>query len=360
MIRLGFLALQAPELSPGQRYRFEAFLPQFRAAGIEVDYRWLLDAKDLKYFYGNHGLGTKTRVGLKGLAKRAFSVLEAPRWDVVFVQREAFFLFNEWAEKLASLAAPLIFDFDDAIWIHSVSEVNSRFAFLKNVSKIPRIAKLAHTVIAGNDYLAAWGRQHNGNVHLVPTCVDTDKYVTHPKVSSPITIGWVGSASTLANFRPVLPVLERIKKKYGEAVSIRVMGDGNFSYAPLHLQGEAWSPQAEMELLAQTHISLMPLPNDEWTKGKCGLKALTAMASGAPVVASPIGVSRQIIRHGENGFLASSDDEWMDRLSELIENTSRREQMGAVARQTVVEDYAVSRWGPELVRLIQVAAHARG
>ena len=183
MIRVGFLALQAPGLSPGQRYRVEAFLPFLKSTGIDVDYAWLLDADDLRFFYGHSGLIRKGATAALGLYRRARSLLDARHWNVVFVQREAFFLLNEWAERLASLLAPVVFDFDDAIWIHAVSDANRRFAFLKNVEKIPRLARLAHTVIAGNEYLAEWARRHNDNVHVIPTCVDTEVY--RPPRSAP-------------------------------------------------------------------------------------------------------------------------------------------------------------------------------
>ncbi len=356
-MRLGFLALQAPGCSPSQRYRFEAFQPALERAGIEVDYRWLLDPDDLKNFYGRTGLRQKGTVALHALARRAKSLLSAPKWDVVFVQREAFFLFDAWSEWLAHLAAPVVFDFDDAIWIHSVSEANRRFAFLKNVGKIPRIAAMANTVIAGNEYLATWARQHNDNVHVVPTCVDTDVF-TPPKARGvgPVTISWSGSASTVAHLKLALPALERVKQRFGDRVRIRAMGDPTFSHAPIGLIGEQWSPDAELQFLKEADIGLMPLPDDEWSKGKCGLKALTSMASGAPVVLSPVGVNGTIVEDGVSGLLASTEDEWVAAVSRLVEDAALRERMGAAARYSVVQHWSVSRWAPELVQLLRAAA----
>lgn len=353
-MRVGFLALQAPDLSPGQRYRVEAFMPGLARRGIEFSYDWLLDRDDLRVFYGRESLVKKGLIASKAALKRLRSVSRARKVDVFFVQREAFFLFNEWSEWLAHLRAPVVFDFDDAIWIHAVSEANRRFAFLKNVQKIPRIVRLAHTVIAGNEYLATWARQHSANVHVIPTCVDTARFAppaSRPD-SGPVTIGWSGSPSTFSHLRPLLPALERVKARYQDRVRLRVMGDPSFHYAPLSLQGEAWTPDAELALLKEMEIGLMPLPDDEWTLGKCGLKGLVSMSMGAATVMSPVGVSTEIVRHGENGFLARTEDEWVELLSRLIDDAPLRRRLGAAGRETVVQRYSVARWQEPLAELL--------
>ena len=171
-MRLQVLALHAEDRSPSQRYRVEAFLPFLRAQGVEVDYASALTRAEADVFYGRGRLREKAGVALAALARRARSVapLVGPRPDVVLVQREAFFLGGAWAERLSSWRAPVVFDFDDAIWLRTISEANRRFAFLKNVEKVPAIARLARTVVAGNEHLAAWARRHSGDVVVIPTC----------------------------------------------------------------------------------------------------------------------------------------------------------------------------------------------
>ncbi|MEW5739570.1 MAG: glycosyltransferase family 4 protein [Myxococcota bacterium] len=360
-MRLLFLGVHGRDRSPSQRYRFEQFEPKLAAAGIEVEYAGALTSEEAEVFYGAHGLATKGRVAARALGRRAWSVfprLVRQRFDVVFVQREAFFLFDAWAEWLAHLQAPVVFDFDDAIWIHAVSEANQRFAFLKNVAKIPRIARFAHTVIAGNDYLAAWAQQHNSNVHVIPTCVDTDRWVPGPArpADAPVTIGWSGSASTIAHLRLALPALERVRRRFGERVRFRVMGDAYFRHEPLQLQGEAWGPETEIPFLQQLDIGLMPLPDDEWSKGKCGLKALTSMACGAAIVMSPVGVNPQIAQDGVNGLLPRTEDEWVKAISHLVEDPALRQRLARAGRQRIVEAYSVARWSSTLITLLQAAA----
>lgn len=353
-----FLALQAPGLSPSQRYRVEAFLPALTARGITVRYDWVLDRDDLRVFYGPYPAARKAAVAAKAFARRARSLARAGDVDVWFVQREAFFLGNQWGEWLASRRAPVVYDFDDAIWIRAVSPANSRYAWLKNVDKMARIAGLAHTVLAGNAYLATWARTHSSHVMVVPTCVDTEVFA--PAGPRPpggtVLIGWSGSPSTIEHLRPLLPVLERLRARVGGRVAFRVMGDPSFRHAPLQLRGEAWTPATELALLREMDIGLMPLPDDQWTRGKCGLKGLVSMAMGAASVMSPVGVNTEIVTPGENGFLPGSDDEWLDVLERLVLDADRRGRIGAAGRSTVVDRYSVQRWAPVLGDVLERAA----
>lgn len=355
-MRLLFLGVHGRDRSPSQRYRFEAFEPHLRQRGIDVEYEGALTPDEARDFYGAVSPAKKGQIAAKAMLRRVLSLRH--RADMVFVQREAFFLFNHWSEWLAHLRAPVVFDFDDAIWIHAVSEANRRFAFLKNVEKIPRIVRLANTVIAGNDYLATWARQHSTNVQVIPTCVDTERFsppASRPD-SGPVTIGWSGSPSTFSHLRPLLPALERVKARYGDRVRLRVMGDPTFHHAPLALQGEAWTPAAELALLQEMEVGLMPLPDDEWTRGKCGLKGLVSMSMGAATVMSPVGVNTEIVQDGVNGFLVRSDDEWVEVLSRLIDDAALRRRIGEAGRQTVVQRYSVKRWQEPLAALLFHAA----
>jgi len=359
-MRIAFLALQPPGVSPGQRQRVEAFEPGLVRRGVQVDTHAVLGRRDLEVFYGRHAAPRKALIAGGAAMRRAAGLLSTSRADAYLVQREAFFLGGAWSEWLASLRAPLIYDFDDAIWIRTTSDANRAYAWLKNVEKIPRIVSLAHTVIAGNEYLATWARQHSRNVHIVPTCIDTDRYVPPPlrDPAGPVTIGWSGSPSTLPHLQLLLPVLERLVQRYANRVHIRVMGDPSFVHAPLGLRAEAWTPEAEMALLREMHIGVMPLPDDPWTRGKCGFKGLLSMAMGAATVMSPVGVNTEIVRHGDNGFLAGSDQEWLDVLSRLVEDAPLRARIGAAGRQTVVDRYSTARWEPVLADIIRRTVEA--
>lgn len=348
MRRLLYLCLHPRNRSPSQRYRFEQFEPYLCSRGFEVEYASVLTEEDLQKFYAQGALADKSAIALRALARRAWSIrprVLSPRFDVVLVQREAFFLFGAWSEWLAHLQAPLVFDFDDAIWIHVVSQANRRLGWLKNVDKVSRSVAMATRVIAGNDYLASWARKHNPSVEVIPTCVDTDRYRPSRATSTDrVVIGWCGSPSTVANLPLVLPALERVSRKYGARVTIQIMGDPNFRYPALGIVGERWTSDAEIPFLQSMDIGMMPSLDDEWAKGKCGLKGLTSMACGAATVMSPVGVNTSIIDDGENGLLASTEEEWFVALSRLIDDATLRRRLAANGRATVVDGYSVARW----------------
>lgn len=348
-MRVLFVAVHSPDRAPGQRFRFEQYLNYLRARGITCDYSWVLGDQDARTFYGNTSPLHKAAIAGKALAKRGLDTLQLlsrKRYDVVFVQREAVFLgppFFEWVAKHSG--AKLVYDFDDAIWQHAISDANRRFAVLKNTAKIPQIIAMSHLVFAGNEYLASYARQHNQNVRVVPTTVDTDHYVGDPrKRNNALCIGWSGSFSTIAHFKTAEPALLRVKQRMGERVTFRVIGDDSYTHPALGITGIKWTRETELAELQRIDIGIMPLPNDEWSRGKCGLKGLLYMSLGIPALLSPVGVNSDIIQHGVNGFLPNSEDEWVEQLCALVEQPALRDKIGAAGRQTAIDKFSVHAW----------------
>ncbi len=337
-----FLALHRPDRSPSQRYRFEQYLSYLEQNGFICHYSWLISEKDDPVFYAAGRVWGKARILLKSVLKRAGEIFKVSEYDIVFVQRECFMLGTAYFEKKYSKKTRLIFDFDDAIWLANVSDANKRFAFLKNASKTKEIIATADLVLAGNEYLGAYARQFNDRVEIFPSTVDTDVYVPAAKnKKGPVCIGWSGSFSTVQHFELILPVLKKLKAKYGERICFKVYGDGNYRHEGLGIRGVAWTPQGELEELNEMDIGLMPLPADEWARGKCGMKGLLYMALEIPAVMSPVGVNTEIIRNGENGYLAGSPAEWLKYLSLLIDDRDLRMALGREGRKTVIEKYSV-------------------
>ncbi len=359
-MRMLLMAVHSPDRTPSQRFRIEEFLPYLKQQGIETDYAWALTPDDAKTFYSAAPLPQKAKVVALAGARRAMSVLPqvlSKKYDVIFVQRESFFLGGPWFEWLATRNAPMIYDFDDAIWVHQISASNKRFGFLKNVNKVPQLTERAHTVFAGNDYLANWARQYNGNVHVVPTTIDTEAYVPGlSRKSGPVTIGWSGSTTTVEHFETAVPALLKVKAKLGERVLFKVIGDAKYRHEALGIVGEPWAAATEVAELQKIDIGLMPLPDTEWARGKCGLKGLQYMALGIPTLMSPVGVNADIVKDGVNGFLPKNEAEWVTRLCELAESSELRARLGDAGRKTVVDDYSVTRWQDTYVKLITRAA----
>jgi glycosyltransferase involved in cell wall biosynthesis len=345
-MRFLFLAVHCPNRSPAQRYRIEQFFPALRERGIRVEYSWLLDDDAANLLYSPGRVAAKAVLTLKTVVRRWFESRSLGEYDLVFVQREALFLGGPFVELRAKArGAKLVFDFDDAIWLADTSDFNKRFAWLKNRDKVGQTIAAADLVIAGNEYLGDYARRWNGRVAIVPTTVDTDRHVPpRSRETGPVCIGWSGSFSTVKHLTPALPALRRIKQRFGDRVRFVVLGDSSFQDDVLQVRGQGWRPESEVADLQQIDVGIMPLPDDAWSRGKCGFKALLYMAHGAPAVVSPVGVNTLIVDHGKNGFLASGDEEWEQVLARLVEDPALRATVGAAGRRTVEDRYSVRAW----------------
>lgn len=345
MSKILFVAAHRKDRSPSQRFRFEQYIQFLEANGYKCRLSNLLSEKDDKIFYNKgHFLG-KIFVFLKTGCKRLFDFFRAFNVDIVFIQREAFMVGTTFFEKLFKLTgAKIVFDFDDAIWNIDTSNANKKFEWLKSEEKTSRIIRLSHVIFAGNKYLEDYAKQFNQNTRIIPTTIDLTIYnkIAFNKQTDAICIGWSGSITTIKHFEYALDFLEKIKAKYGDKVEIRVIGDGNYKNPSLKINGIAWNKEDELAELSKFDIGIMPLPDDEWAKGKCGLKGLQYMALEIPTIMSPVGVNTEIIQHGTNGYLATTEEEWINCLSELIDDAALRKNIGKNARKTVEEKYSVN------------------
>ncbi|PLW93919.1 MAG: glycosyl transferase family 1, partial [Marinilabiliales bacterium] len=238
-------------------------------------------------------------------------------------------------------------DFDDSIWLKDVSEGNASLGWLKKPSKIKKNLSLSAMVFAGNKYLADYASIFNDNVKVVPTTIDTEYHkrsseYNHEKPT--VCVGWTGTSTTLKHFEQAVPIIERIIEKYDEKISVRLIVDKEYSNDKIPLKCIQWTLESEISDLEKLDIGIMPLPDDDWSNGKCGFKGLQYMALEIPTIMSPVGVNSEIIEDGKNGFLANDPDEWVEKISRLIEDSALRKKMGAAGRQTVIEKYSVHAW----------------
>ncbi|MGC8756811.1 MAG: glycosyltransferase family 4 protein, partial [bacterium] len=314
------------------------------------------------------------------------------------VYREAMLFGRPWIERyIAKKGIPIIFDFDDAIWMPvksqtGISPILKRF--IKSTKKFDEIMKLSTHVVAGNNYLAQHAQLLNKHVSVIPTVVDTDYYKPvegTKEQEKKLVIGWIGSGSTSVYLKlldniwkqlkssslskrndadvlspsfvkegqgefeyPVLPsaVHPFMKGELDDALILKVIG-GVYTPDGIQTTNVRWSLDTELAGMAEFDIGIMPLPDDEWAKGKCGLKALQYMAMGIPCVASPVGVNTEIIQDGVNGFLAKDEKEWVEKLSLLIENPELRQRLGRAGRKTVEERYSVKVWAQRYVEIVR-------
>lgn len=332
-----------PDRAPNQRFRIEQYVQFLKDNGVHLEFSYLLGPQEDKLFYAPGNFFSKLGIVLRSWKKRKQDVRRAKNFDAVLIIRESIFIGPALFEKrLKKSGVKIIYDFDDAIWKLDVSRSNRWFGFLKFPAKTASIIRLADVVMAGNQYLADYALRYNKNVHIVPTTVDTDQFTgAEQQAKSPVVIGWSGSLTTIKHFDLALPVLRKIREKYGREVSFKVIGHHAFRNEELDITGVAWTKASEVPELRDIHIGIMPLPDDEWAKGKCGLKGLVYMSLGIPTVMSPVGVNSEIIRHGQNGFLPKTAEEWLEVLSQLIENPELRKSIGEAGRNTAVERYSV-------------------
>ncbi len=348
-----------PVESAGTRYRVLQYLPALREQGIEVTFRPFMDSRFFRGFYKPHHK-TRKAMRLIGFAlRRITEVKHAREFDAVLIRREAALFGPPWIENwLAKVAKrPLIYDFDDAVQIAFESPVYGRVAtLLKNPQKTPQIIQMSYSVIAGNHHLETYARTLNPRVTVIPTVVDAEKVRPAPRDNgSKIVLGWMGTHSTFPYLEAIFPTLQTLAKRH--SILLRVVGAGREFHVPgVEVDNRRWSLASEIPDLQSFDIGLYPILEDEWSLGKSGFKAVQYMATATPVVASPVGATRDIVREGIEGFLPASPDEWLQRLQLLIEDAPLRQTLGEAGRERVEAWYCLQKQAPRLAAIVREAA----
>jgi len=347
------------DTAPGQRFRAEQWA---RSLEGQAEFQFApFESARMKRILYLRGRQAEKAIELgHSLLRRAWSMANLARsCDVIYLFRELAPVGPAVLERaLAMLGKPIVFDFDDAIYVPSVSEANRRFQWLKCPQKTDAICRFSTHVIVGNDYLKRYAENHAKQVSILPTTIDTEAY--QPKTSVAISgtpvIGWSGSLTTASHLKASGPALQDLRLRLPFRLS--VVGSQDFSLPGLEASSKSWSAETEIADIKAFDIGVMPLPDDEWSRGKCGLKALQYMALGVPTIASPVGVNAEIIKDGHNGFLASSRAEWVEKLALLIRDEPLRRRFAAEARRTVEGWYSAKIQAPRFLQILRQAASA--
>jgi glycosyltransferase involved in cell wall biosynthesis len=281
-----------------------------------------------------------------GVLSRARQLPRADEHDVVVIQRPLMPYASTVFERRVTRRRPAIFDFDDAIFHH---------AWGFGGVKVRRIVDLCQHVVVGNQYLADFVARP-AKTTIIPTVLDTDRWLPRPPPEGPFTIGWTGLSSNLRELRPLVPVLAEVLRATRGRLLVVVDQAPPAWLRGLPVEYAAWHPSTEVTALDAVDVGIMPLRDTPFNRGKCAFKLLQYMAREIPVVGSPVGANRDIVRHGVDGFLASGGDDWRRALLDLASDPNLRRRFGEAGRARVEAGFSVRAVLPRYVSVFSAVA----
>lgn len=333
------------------RYRFYQYFPYLQSRDFQIESCPLLEDRYIQNLNAGSGQ-SKIMIGMAYL-RRVAALLRKDRFDLIWLQGEVFPWMPAGIERVLMRAGvPYVVDYDDA-WFHRYDQHPNKHVRRMLGQKIDAVMRGAALVAAGNQYIAARARAAGAkHVAILPTVVDLARYPSAPmtRPADKFVIGWIGSSSTAKYLLQLQKPLQRLCSE--AEVELVVVGATGLKMEGVPLRELAWSESSEVELMQGFDVGVMPLPDTPWERGKCGLKLIQYMATFLPVIASPVGVNVEIVEPGQQGYLASHDDDWVAHLSELRSNAHLRNAMGVAGRNRVEARYSLSQAAPLLESLL--------
>lgn len=343
MKKILFLSPYPMHKAPSQRLKYEQYYSEFQKDGYELHTRSFVSEPFWNIIYKKGHVFKKVIYTLQAYFRRFFVLFGIRKYDIVYVHLWVTPFGIPLFESLVVLfAKKVVYDIDDMIFLGHSSKANAFIKSFKGKSKMIYLMKKAHHVITCTETLDAFVRKHNNSTTDISSTVNTkDQYFEKSSylAGDVVIIGWSGSHSTSKYLSLLSDVFVHLSTKYN--IQLVVMGDKNFRIEGVNINAFDWTEDIEIETIASFDIGVYPLPDEQWVYGKSGLKAIQYMGMGVPAVASAIGANFRIIQDGVNGFLASDQTEWIEKLSLLIENPDLREKLGKAGRKTIVEQYSV-------------------
>lgn len=277
---------------------------------------------------------------------------QLPSFDVVCIQRRLLSPFEfYWIRKKSS---KILFDLDDAVMYRSSS--SPRPHSLSRWLKFRWMVKGSDVVIVGNQFLKneVLKVDPEKKIFVIPTSIDTNLYPQKKKISErpEIILGWIGTKGNLRYLKKLEPVFETLHQRFPQ-VKLKIVSNDFYDSSHLPIVKKPWKLEDENEDLISFDIGLMPLNDDLWSRGKCGLKIVQYLSVGVPVVCTPVGINSDIVQDGENGFWATNHQEWVDRLSTLIQNQDLRYRMGLKGIETVEREYSLAVTSEKFLQVLQ-------
>jgi glycosyltransferase involved in cell wall biosynthesis len=337
-------------MGASSRIRTFQYLPFLREAGIEVTVAPFFEDRYLQNLYS----GRKRQIGsvVSAYARRLLHLLQYRRYDLIWLEKESLPYLPAWAEQLfARSGVPYIVDYDDAVF-HNYDRHRLSIVRWALGRKIDAVMRSAAVVVAGNAYLAERAQQAGANrIELLPSVIDLRRYAPCPESANAIfTIGWMGTPVT-SRYLPMLqPALAEVCRE--NRARVLLVGAKQMEMEGVPLEIQPWSEATEAAAIREFDIGIMPLQDEPWERGKCGYKLIQYMASGKAVVASPIGVNREIVQESITGFHAESAADWVRALTRLREDAALRIAMGKAGRARVEQEYCLQVTAPRLLSIL--------
>jgi glycosyltransferase involved in cell wall biosynthesis len=344
-------------LGSSSRIRFYQYFPYLKSRGIEIQVMPLLGDDYIRalYFMEKQPVFSIAM----GYMNRISAYIKAHSFDLLWIEKELFPWLPAWSEELLNLRGiPYVVDYDDAVYYRYKLHRDPLIRALLG-KNIAIAMQHAATVVVGNDYLAEYARMAEARrIEVLPTVVNLDRYPVREKKNKQFRIGWIGSPITAPYLGLIQKALDEVCRQT-EACMV-LIGAGDRDPLPgLKKENITWDEDSEVANIQSCDVGIMPLPDEPFTRGKCGYKLVQYMAAGLPVVASPVGINSRIIEQGITGFLASSKEEWIQALVTLHHDTEMRSAMGKAGRQKVEKEYSLQITAPRLLDILTGASTAQ-
>jgi glycosyltransferase involved in cell wall biosynthesis len=321
------------------RLRSYQYFPFLEAKGISVSVSPFFDENYLINLYS--GKPIAKRKLLKFYLTRFFTLFSIYKFDRIVIEKELFPYFFSWFEKILHLLkVKYVVDYDDAIFHNYDLSTNKLILFLLK-NKINNVMKYSGCVVAGNSYLAERAKDSGAKkIVILPTVIDVDVYkAKNNYASSKIVMGWIGSPSTFKYVKNNKSVFSKLLQN--KNVELHIVGASEDLGLGTNIKYLKWTEETEVDLISQFDIGIMPLENTPWELGKCAYKLIQYMGCGIPVIASSVGMNKVVVDEGINGFLVRVEEQWLDKLSQLIGDSALRESLGKKGRIKVESEFSI-------------------
>lgn len=338
-------------LGSSSRVRFYQYFPFLDAQGVEIQNAPLLSDEYIRRLYSGQRADIASII--RAYTRRVLWLLRSRTFDLLWIEKEILPWLPAWVEYFLSRKIPYVVDYDDAVF-HRYENHQSRIVRRFLSTKIDRVMRYSSLVVAGNDYLAERAyRAGAKRVKVLPSVVDVEQYPIKETTKTGLNIGWIGSPATVAFLTSLDAALRKVFE-HSSDVSLTLIGAGKIDpLSGIKKTILPWREETEIADLQTFDVGIMPLPDGPFERGKCGYKLVQYMASGLPVIASPIGVNKKIVEHEINGFLASTGEEWFNAIMQLKNNIDKRQQMGLTGRKKAEQSYNLHVTAPRLFELFQ-------